>query len=466
MSKKLISWVAYNNDFDKGEFNTSGPTANLHMKHLSDYDEHIWLIQKQMVDSPRWARMNEYLTKLEEKEKVVIKEVDLDDIINVNEISHRLRRILDKHKFDEVDAFVSTGTPSMQVSWYFLSKEYNNLKLFQTRKDSSKADIREFIKLEKDKTPALLNLVQESQLKSKEYVQDYLITSSIKPIYDLAKKVAMTDHVSAHIAGESGTGKEHLARFIHEESFRAESPYLAVNCSSFSDDLLRSELFGHKKGAFTGANSDHPGVFLSANGGTVFLDEIGDISPFMQLSLLRVLQERKVQAVGSTTEEEIDVRIITATNRNLRKLCEKGKFRWDLYYRINVAEIEVPNLCSRGRKELKELFEFFVKKLSKEFRKKLKVNKAAMNMILSYPFPGNVRELINLVERLYVYSEEQVDVIDLPDYLKNSNQDKIWSLKHVEAQHVKKALEFFEGNKLKTAEALGIARNTLDKKLQ
>jgi transcriptional regulator with PAS, ATPase and Fis domain len=205
------------------------------------------------------------------------------------------------------------------------------------------------------------------------------------------------------ILGASGTGKENLSRYIHKNSARQDKPYIAINCSAFSDGLLESRLFGYKKGAFTGADKDTSGLFEQAHEGIIFLDEIGDISPYMQQSLLRVLQEKEIMPLGGKAKK-VDVRVIAATNQNLPKLCEEGKFRWDLYYRLSVVELDLPTLLERGKTDLKQLMEHFLSTKKKELHrpKKLVLDKEAQEILLNYTYPGNVRELENVVQRAVV----------------------------------------------------------------
>jgi DNA-binding NtrC family response regulator len=230
---------------------------------------------------------------------------------------------------------------------------------------------------------------------------------------------------------------------------------------------LESRLFGYKKGAFTGADKDTKGILEEAKGGTVFLDEIGDISPYMQQSLLRVIQNNEITPVGGTPKK-IDVRFITATNKNLAELCKQGKFRWDLYFRLNVAEIELPNLMERKKDEIKELIQFFIKQKKKELKKssQLSLTKEAMDVLQHYTYPGNVRELENLIESLYVFHDDEITKQDLPGKVKRVPEEKSLHWKDVEKAHIKKVLKLFNGNQKQTKEAIGYGSiNTLKNKL-
>jgi two-component system response regulator PilR (NtrC family) len=225
-------------------------------------------------------------------------------------------------------------------------------------------------------------------------------------------------------AGESGTGKELVARALHNLSPRAEAPFIAVNCGAIPESLLESELFGHVKGAFTGAVADRPGLFAAAHGGTLFLDEIGELGAQMQVKLLRVLQERKVKRVGGTTEEEFDVRVVCATNRDLEAEVERGAFRRDLYYRLNVIQLLLAPLRQR-REDIPLLVEHFLRKHAASLGRKFSgIDADAMAALCDYDYPGNVRELENLVERAATLeSADRITRESLPPLLPRRRQD-------------------------------------------
>lgn len=272
------------------------------------------------------------------------------------------------------------------------------------------------------------------------------------------------------ISGESGTGKELVARAIHYSSERASAPFVSVNCTAIPDTLLESELFGHVRGAFTGAKDARAGFFQIADGGTIFLDEIGDASPGMQAKLLRVLQSKEIQVVGASLPRKVDTRIIAATHKDLPVLVKQGYFREDLFYRINVIEIPVPPLRERGDDILRVLH-FFIQKFSKEMnRTPLRFSDAALQAIKNYAWPGNVRELENLVQRLVVgVDEAEVQVADLPDSLRtplSMRRGDGRTLAEVEAAHIATVLAAVDGNKSRAAEVLGIDRKTLRNKLK
>ncbi len=237
---------------------------------------------------------------------------------------------------------------------------------------------------------------------------------AMQKLFELLRKLQQA-RTSVLITGESGTGKELVARALHTEGSRMKMPFIAVNCGAIPDELIESELFGHKKGTFTGAVADKRGLFDEADGGTLFLDEIGELSLGMQVKLLRVLQERKVKPIGATEEHEIDVRVVAATNRDLDAEVARGAFRADLYYRLNVVGVWIPPLRQR-REDIPMLVDHFLQKFSVEHRRTAQLTPEAMRILESYDFPGNVRELENMIERAMALSSgPTIDVVDLPE---------------------------------------------------
>ncbi|MCZ8959802.1 sigma-54-dependent response regulator transcription factor ZraR [Escherichia albertii] len=273
------------------------------------------------------------------------------------------------------------------------------------------------------------------------------------------------------IHGDSGTGKELVARAIHASSARREKPLVALNCAALNESLLESELFGHEKGAFTGADKRREGRFVEADGGTLFLDEIGDISPMMQVRLLRAIQEREVQRVGSNQTIPVDVRLIAATHRDLAEEVNAGRFRQDLYYRLNVVAIEVPSLRQR-REDIPLLADHFLQRFAERNRKAVKgFTPQAMDLLIHYDWPGNIRELENAVERAVVLltgeyiSERELPLAIAGTPIPLAQSQDIQPLVEVEKEVILAALEKTGGNKTEAARQLGITRKTLLAKL-
>lgn len=288
----------------------------------------------------------------------------------------------------------------------------------------------------------------------------------MKKVFELIKIVAPQD-TTVMIRGESGTGKELIARAIHMNSPRRYYPIIPINCGAFTETLLESELFGHEKGAFTGAQYRRKGKIEMANGGTLFLDEVGSVSPKMQVELLRVLETKQFTRVGGTDIVKVDFRPISATNENLEKLVEEGKFREDLYYRLNVFTINVPPLRER-RGDIPILAQYFVVKFSRVMNKPiLKISDEAMEILLNHSWPGNVRELENAIERAMVVGKApEIRPEDLPfSYDKNFSSISD-SLEEVEKNHIANVLRKYDWNITKAAAALEINRVTLYNKIK
>ncbi|MBF0452587.1 MAG: sigma-54-dependent Fis family transcriptional regulator [Candidatus Magnetomorum sp.] len=294
-------------------------------------------------------------------------------------------------------------------------------------------------------------------------------SKEITKVFRWIEKAASTS-VNVLISGESGTGKELVARAIHYNSDRRSAPFVPVNCTAIPDNLIESELFGHVKGAFTGANSNRTGFFKMADGGTIFLDEIGDASMNLQGKLLRVIQNKEILMLGSSRVHKIDTRIIAATHKDLPELVKKGLFREDLFYRINIVDILIPALHER-QSDILILLPFFVEKLSKEMQKKpIMFSDKAIQILTNYKWPGNVRELENLIQKLVVIKDgDTIDVSDLPEVMRSSfniSSDENKTLIQVEREHIYNVLNSVDGNKTKAAKILNIDRKTLREKLK
>ena len=298
-------------------------------------------------------------------------------------------------------------------------------------------------------------------------------------IYNLIARIAPTDS-SVLIAGESGTGKELVARSIHLQSRRADQPFMAVNCGALPENLLESELFGHVRGAFTGAWADKKGLFDQADHGTLFLDEVGEMSPASQVKLLRVLQDNEFRRVGGNTTLKVDVRILAATNRDLRLAMANGQFREDLYYRLNVFQIDLPPLRERGE-DIPLLAHYFLDIYSRRSGKNLTgIDSKAMYQLTHYPWPGNVRELENIIQRAVALAEDDpIQVVDLPRHLREATMPQLGApsapalvlpeglrLEDLERLYIEQTLARTGGNVSRTAKLLGISRSTMWRKMK
>ncbi len=327
-------------------------------------------------------------------------------------------------------------------------------------------DIEKLINLlkqieEKEKLEDKIEVLKEEikRLRKEEFI---IISEKMKKIFSDARKVAQTD-ATVLITGESGVGKEVLARFIHKESKR-KGNFVAISCTAIPSELLEAELFGYEKGAFTGADKSKKGKFELADKGTLFLDEIGDMPLSLQAKLLRFLQEKQLERLGSIESVEVDTRIICATNKNLENMVKEGKFREDLYYRINVINFHIPPLRER-KEEIIPLFEFYIEKFSEKYHLKRPIlTDKVKKKLMAYSFPGNVRELINLAERVVLLrSGEKIN--NIPEIEREEEYESL-KLEDIEKKHIERVIKMTKGKIGKASEILGIHRNTLREKLK
>ena len=299
-------------------------------------------------------------------------------------------------------------------------------------------------------------------------------SSSIKKVYEMIEAVAETDS-TVLISGNSGTGKELVARALHYKSHRKNKPFVAVNCGAISENLIESELFGHKKGAFTGAIFDKEGYMKAANGGTLFLDEISEMPPQLQVKLLRAVQEKEYTPVGTTVSLPVNTRFIATTNRNLEEEVKAGRFREDLFYRINVVDIHIPSLKER-EEDIPLLADHFLDKYRKELNKNIKgIDSEAIRAILNHEWKGEIRELENIIERAVIFCKgDMITLQELPPSFKPKSDEIDFSIsgslddsvRKFEKDFIMRALENNDNNKEKTADALRVGLSTLYRKLK
>lgn len=370
--------------------------------------------------------------------------------------------------FPDLPVLVITGYPSVENA----VDAVKSGAIEYLVKPFTKAELEAAVNKALLSTRGLLQNIRKEDTKTSTLTYHGIIGQSdaLEKTIDLIERIK-DNKVTVLINGESGTGKELVARAIHYSSKFAKSPFIAVNCGGIPENLLESELFGYTKGAFTGADSSRAGFFQAADGGTIFLDEIGNASLQVQQRLLRVLQEKEVVMIGSTKPQKIDVRVIAATNGDLLEMSAKGTFREDLYYRLNVVNIETPPLRNR-KDDIPLLANYFMGKFGREFNKpKLKITPKAMELLMRYNWPGNIRELENTIQRCIIMADDEIGVDQLPDYLKmaapktEDQSNTFQTLAEVEKKHIQKVLTAVDNNKTKAAEILGIDRKTLRGKL-
>jgi two-component system nitrogen regulation response regulator NtrX len=326
----------------------------------------------------------------------------------------------------------------------------------------------------------MIRLEEENKLLKQKLSQEYELTGSSNSILELKEMIGLVAPTNAWILimGENGTGKELVARSIHRQSKRVYKPLVEVNCAAIPEDLIESELFGHEKGAFTGATAKKRGKFDLAHEGTIFLDEVADMSLKAQAKILRILQEKKFERVGGTKLIATDVRVLAATNKNLEKEMEEGRFRQDLYYRLNVIPLHISPLRER-KEDIPPLVSRFLRELAiKEGEQEKSITADALTVLMEHNWPGNVRELKNIIERLFIMTPSNViSASDIPPLFKEYEQDQqevtgIFSDSfktakvNFEKHYIEKKLREYEGNISKTAEAIGLERSNLHRKIR
>ena len=401
----------------------------------------------------------------EQKFDVVLTDLKMEKVDGM-QILGRCREL-----YPDIEVIMITGYATLESAvesmkhgaFYYIAKPF---RLDEVRKVVSEA--AEKVRL-KSENRQLREQIESYQGKVKIITQD----ARMQKLLDTARQVAPTD-CNVIITGESGTGKELFARYLHLHSKRSQGPFFAMNCGAFTEELLGNELFGHEKGAFTGAATMKKGLVEMASGGTLFLDEITEMSPSMQVKLLRVIQEREVLRLGATESINVDVRFIAATNRDLQDAMKSGNFRQDLYFRLNVVSLHIPPLAER-KDDIPLLSYYFLKKYSALMNKEVtEISQEVIDLIMNYDFPGNVRELENIIERGIALSNgKTIEVAHLPEDLRElsirtfrKREGKMPSLEEQELSYFQWVLGEVGGNKTLAAQILGIDRVSLWRKLK
>ena len=395
----------------------------------------------------------------EDNYSLVITDVKLPDIDGL-EVTRKIKNINERVQVIIITAFgtIKHAVEAMKLGAYdYITKPFSldELNLIIERGLDVKGLREENIRLRKELSGCFCypNIIGES--------------AEMKKVFEFIGKVARTD-LAVLILGESGTGKELVASTIHYQGGRRDSPLIKVNCAALPDGLIESELFGYEKGAFTGAANRKPGRFELADGGTIFLDEVGELPPSTQVKLLRVLQDGSFERLGGRDTLKVDIRVISATNSDLEEYVKKGKFREDLYYRLNVIPFEIPPLRKK-REDIPLLLEHFINRTGRQVR----FSTEAIRILMAYDFPGNIRELENIVERSIALSDSEViEKEDIPPNILNDQniiRTSPLSLSEIareaEKEHIRKVIKSTKGNKTKAAEILGISRKTLWEKM-
>jgi two-component system, NtrC family, response regulator AtoC len=365
---------------------------------------------------------------------------------------------------------LETAVQAMKLGAYdYVSKPFNLEELTLTiRKSLETISLRQEVKILREQ--------QKGALKSDEIIGKSRVVLSI---LEMIGKIAQSDASTVLVQGESGTGKELVARAIHKNSTRSEHPFMAINCAALPETLLESELLGHEKGAFTDAKAQKKGLFELADGGTVFLDEVGDMAFSMQAKLLRVLEEKTIRRVGGVKDIPVDVRVVSATNQDLKDMMGEGRFRKDLYYRLQVVPIYLPPLRER-KEDILPLAKHFIEVFNEDFHKNVKeISEKAREFLVRYDWPGNVRELKNVIERAMILESEDILLLEhlpielvsgnvptFPSYTGLTIPKEGLSLDKVEEDLVKQALAIAGGNQSRAADLLGMQRDAFRRRLK
>ncbi|MEZ4877894.1 MAG: sigma-54 dependent transcriptional regulator [Flavobacterium sp.] len=418
-------------------------------RHLQSWNYHVYkaISVKEAVAILRDTKIDLLITDLK------MPEIDGFELI----------KFVSEH-YPKLPKLVITGYPSVQDSLAAIKSGVVDYLTKPFTKDELKSALDRFLissEKKEQKTEALLDE------KTKSYGEIIGNSEKINDVIQIIERVK-DNKATIFIKGESGTGKELVARAIHYQGKFSRAPFIAVNCGGIPENLLESELFGYVKGAFTGADTTREGFFQAANGGTIFLDEIGNASLAVQSRLLRVLQEKEVVKVGTTKAEKIDVRIIAATNSDLQDMIKKQAFREDLFYRLTVVEINVAPLRER-KDDIQLLVDKFLFKYGVEYKDRfVKITPEALVILERYDWPGNIRELENIIQRAVIMCEKVIDIEHLPDHLKyalNFSTETLQPLKIIEKQYIEKVLRATDNNKTKAAKILQIDRKTIREKL-
>jgi len=404
-----------------------------------------------------WERM------IQEPFHIIFLDLNLPDVDGLDILSKI------KKRYDNVEVIIITGYGSIDSAiraikigaYHYVTKPF---KLDEIRFLTSGA--REKIGLKEE------NRRLRQAVDGQDIAKGFIGTSpAMQEIFAMIKKVAVVN-CNILLQGESGTGKELVARSIHRLSPRKNRPFISFNCGGFTEELICNELFGHEKGAFTGASVTKIGLIESADGGTLFLDEIGEMPPSMQVKVLHVIQEKQILRVGGTSPVNLDIRVISASNKDIKKATAEGFFREDLFYRLNVVTLRLPRLCER-KDDIPMLVSHFIEKYSRPFEKKIKgMSSDALEILMHYNFPGNVRELENIIQRSVALAESDViRIVDLPQDLQKLEfntfkGEGLLALEEVEKHYIAKVLDKTDYNKNLSSKILNLPRTTLWRKMK
>lgn len=429
--RQLISFFSKEKDFEEASVhvvNPNGPTLQYH-HHFWEatertgvaYERHVILATTEADQHPA-AKLAGYLNSFM-GHRTESHHLAIQDPGDLAEVKDALQQWLLEHPDTAWDFYMDPGDANIQLAWYICHTSLRlDSRLVRVRPHTGPGqDALRWMELPAVRDPLPVHMaLRQAHLKpirldgrpEDRDQPSFYPSASLEPVYQLARRVAAADRVTVLIHGESGTGKENLARTIHQHSLRGhrQRPFMSLNCSALGDELLEIRLFGYVRGAFPNALNDTPGIIEKADGGSLFLDEIGNLGPYIQRALLRFLQEGSIQRVGSDRSIQVDVRVMAATYCDLFERCVEGRFRWDLYYRLAVAELELPPLREWEPADRRGLFDHFIKRKQEQFHHQAPVQidmETYRFLTEHYPYPGNVREMENLIEGIYATHGDQ-----------------------------------------------------------
>jgi len=416
-----------------------------------------YVVESFQEADPFWRRM------VQDPFNIIFLDLKLPDV-NGMDVLARIKK-----RYDNVEVIIITGYGSIDSAISAIKKGAYHYVTKPFKLD----EIRLLARGAKEK----IGLREENRhlretLNGQDFLKDFIgVSHAMQEIFAMIKKVAIVN-CNVLLQGESGTGKELVARSIHRLSPRKNRPFISFNCGGFTEELICNELFGHEKGAFTGAFVTKIGLIESADGGTLFLDEIGEMPPSMQVKLLHVIQEKQILRVGSNTPVNLDIRLIAASNKDIKRATDEGSFREDLFYRLNVVSLRLPRLSER-KDDIPMLVSYFIEKYSRPFEKKIKnISPQALEILMHYNFPGNVRELENIIQRSVALAESDVIRInDLPSDLQKLEfntfeGEGLLALEEMEKLHIAKVLDKTDYNKSLSSKILNLPRTTLWRKMK
>ena len=468
MGKVLVSWLGVEKDFNTdGSVNLSGPTINFY-KHYYEYDFHVLLVTEDNVEKGL-----EFKKTIDEKFKnifIILKPQAVEGVHwNIKQVKHVSEQVLMELKDYQIDILFSTGSAIMKIAWFIAHYTLNlNTRLLQIiRQEESVSRKRpDLYVLDFETSDIPLKVLIRQFIVGRDYTQDLILTPSIQKVYDKAFKIAQSSDSHIFLTGPRGIGKLTLAKYIHQSSVREKRPFNTLDCAAYPEQEIEYRLLGFKKGAFPGAISDSKGLLVESHGGTLYLENFDKLSYRLQNIIYRFMDDGFVHPIIGR-DKKVNVRFIFGINEPMKNVLTKGTVMPELYYRVGLS-LHLSGLADLPVDERQTIIKQVNERKAKSYHKRSPLNlcRELMDFLISYSFPANFTELQTLFDNLYIFAEGDTVCVDLlPDYINLEKQPSSYSLEDVEKLHIEKVLRIFKGNKSRTARALGVALNTLKKKI-